>query len=86
VVDVRRSGDEVLHQLDGPVPAASTRVRGILDWPRRYALMRAHTALHVLCGVIWPDYGVTSHRGVPSGAEAHVLLLRRAGWEERQRL
>ena len=64
VVDVRRGGDEVMHQLDGPVPAAGTRVRGLLDWARRYALMRAHTALHVLCGVIWRDYGasVTAHQ------------------------
>src|SRR6266516_2484327 len=54
---VRHSGDEILHQLDGPVPAAGTGVRGVLDWARRYALMRAHTALHVLCGVIWRDYG-----------------------------
>ncbi len=34
-----------------------SRVRGALDWPRRYALMRTHTALHILCGVVWRDYG-----------------------------
>jgi misacylated tRNA(Ala) deacylase len=28
-----------------------------LDWARRYALMRTHTALHALCGVVWRDYG-----------------------------
>ena len=33
------------------------RVHGALDWPRRYALMRTHTALHILCGVVWRDYG-----------------------------
>jgi misacylated tRNA(Ala) deacylase len=32
-------------------------VRGKLDWERRYQLMRTHTALHVLCGVVWRDYG-----------------------------
>ncbi|MBM4459814.1 MAG: alanyl-tRNA editing protein [Chloroflexi bacterium] len=32
-------------------------VRCSLDWPRRYALMRTHTALHILCGVVWRDYG-----------------------------
>jgi misacylated tRNA(Ala) deacylase len=32
-------------------------VRGRIDWDRRYALMRTHTALHVLCGVVWRDYG-----------------------------
>ena len=28
-----------------------------MDWERRYALMRTHTALHILCGVVWRDYG-----------------------------
>jgi misacylated tRNA(Ala) deacylase len=28
-------------------------VTGEIDWTRRHALMRTHTALHVLCGVIW---------------------------------
>jgi misacylated tRNA(Ala) deacylase len=78
VVDVRRSGDEVLHQLAGPVPAAGTRVRGILDWQRRYALMRAHTALHVLCGVIWRDYGasVTGGSMEPGSARMDFELER----------
>jgi misacylated tRNA(Ala) deacylase len=78
VLDVRRSGDEILHQLDGPVPAAGTRVRGILDWERRYALMRAHTALHVLCGVIWRDYGasVTGGSMEPGSARMDFELER----------
>jgi misacylated tRNA(Ala) deacylase len=38
------------------LPAAGTRVRGILDWDRRYRLMRTHSALHVLCGVVFRDY------------------------------
>ncbi len=59
VVSVRREGDDIWHELDGPIPipAAGARVRGTLDWERRYALMKAHTALHVLCGVIWRDFG-----------------------------
>ncbi len=32
-------------------------VRVDLDWARRLALMRTHTALHALCGVVWRDYG-----------------------------
>ena len=35
------------------------RVRGAIDWPRRYALMRTHTAMHILCGVVWRDYGAS---------------------------
>jgi misacylated tRNA(Ala) deacylase len=37
-------------------PPAGTIVQGELDWERRHALMRAHTALHILCGVIWRDF------------------------------
>ena len=47
----------VAHHLDGELPAVGTAVRGVLDWERRHALMRTHTALHILCGVVWRDYG-----------------------------
>src|SRR5690349_13970002 len=57
VLDVRKAGDMVLHTVDGTPPAVGSRVHGSIDWERRYALMRAHTALHVLCGVIWRDFG-----------------------------
>ena len=33
------------------------RPHGEIDWDRRHALMRTHTALHVLCGVIWNEWG-----------------------------
>jgi misacylated tRNA(Ala) deacylase len=36
-----------------------TAVTGHLDWERRYQLMRTHTAMHILCGVIWRDYGAS---------------------------
>jgi misacylated tRNA(Ala) deacylase len=52
----RRDGRVVLL-LDGPPPAAGAAVSGRLDWERRYALMRTHTALHVLAGVIGRDHG-----------------------------
>ena len=57
VVSVRREGDDIWHELEGPVPPVGATVHGTLDWERRYALMKAHTALHVLCGVIWRDFG-----------------------------
>src|SRR5205085_11656659 len=41
-----------------PVPAEGEDVAGEVDWERRHALMRTHTALHVLCGVIWHRWGV----------------------------
>jgi misacylated tRNA(Ala) deacylase len=60
VVDVRKEGDDVWHVLaDGAVAsAAGDEVDGEIDWERRHALMRTHTALHVLCGVIWNEWKV----------------------------
>jgi misacylated tRNA(Ala) deacylase len=57
VSKVKRQGEDVWHWLVGELPAAGTAVTGRLDWERRYKLMRTHTALHVLCGVVWRDYG-----------------------------
>lgn len=45
-----------LHVIDGELPAVGAAVRGLLDWERRYKLMRTHTAMHILCGVVWRDY------------------------------
>jgi misacylated tRNA(Ala) deacylase len=59
VVKVNRLGADVWHTLDGEPPPQGTVVRGALDWERRYRLMRTHTALHVLCGVVWRDYGAS---------------------------
>ena len=36
------------------------RVQGELNWERRYRIMRTHTAMHILCGVVWRDYGARS--------------------------
>jgi misacylated tRNA(Ala) deacylase len=57
VVEVRKEGDEVWHTLEGAVPAVGDEVEGEIDWDRRHQLMRTHTALHVLCGVIWNEWG-----------------------------
>jgi misacylated tRNA(Ala) deacylase len=40
------------------LPDVGTEVQGTIDWPRRHQLMRTHTALHVLCGVIWADHSI----------------------------
>jgi misacylated tRNA(Ala) deacylase len=59
-VDVRKEGDAVWHSLatGAPVPRVGDAVHGDIDWPRRHALMRTHTALHVLCGMIWNEWKV----------------------------
>jgi misacylated tRNA(Ala) deacylase len=58
VVAARKSGDDVVHELAPGVapPAAGDALTAELDWDRRYALMRTHTALHTLCGVVWRDF------------------------------
>jgi misacylated tRNA(Ala) deacylase len=53
VVRVTSDADGVWHWIEGSVPGVGTALTGELDWERRYALMRTHTALHALCGVIW---------------------------------
>ncbi len=45
-----------LHVIDGELPSVGAEVQGIIDWERRYQLMRTHTAMHILCGVVWRDY------------------------------
>ena len=56
---VKKQGNDVLHFLggDGPLPPTGSAAHGTLDWARRYALMRTHTALHILCGTVFRDYG-----------------------------
>ncbi len=56
VSKVSRRDGKFFHELDRTPPPVGTRVGGRLDWNRRYRLMRTHTALHVLCGVVWRDY------------------------------
>ena len=56
----RKSAGEIGHELepaDGEPPAEGDELEVDLDWARRLALMRTHTALHALCGVVWRDYG-----------------------------
>ena len=59
VAKVRKGPNGIEHILagDGPLPEAGVTVTGQLDWERRYRLMRTHTAMHILCGVIFRDFG-----------------------------
>jgi misacylated tRNA(Ala) deacylase len=58
VSDVRKEGEQVWHTVAGVSFAVGDVVHGEVDWERRHALMRTHTALHVLCGVIWNEWKV----------------------------
>ena len=57
----KKIGDQVFHYLEGdsPLPEVGAVALGQIDWERRYKLMRTHTALHILCGVVFRDYGAS---------------------------
>lgn len=56
VTRVAQDADGVWHWLEGKPPPAGTSVAGAIDWERRYRLMRTHTSMHALCGVVWEKY------------------------------
>lgn len=56
LVAIEKSEGEYWHILDKPAPPAGTVVKGTINWDRRYGLMRTHTAMHILCGVIYRDF------------------------------
>jgi misacylated tRNA(Ala) deacylase len=57
VVDARREEGAIVHVLDTAIPDTVRELNGELDWERRYAHMRYHTALHALSGIIWKAFG-----------------------------
>jgi misacylated tRNA(Ala) deacylase len=76
VVEVRNRGLQIIHRLDGPAPGIGAAVHGEIDWERRYALMRHHTALHSMSGVIFVLYDamVTGGQMYPDRARMDFLL------------
>lgn len=59
VKSVRTIDGRIWHRLVEGELEVGQQVRGVVDWQRRYKLMRTHTAMHILCGVIWRDYGAS---------------------------
>ena len=57
VTRTSRKDGKSIHELDTTPPPMGTQVTGVIDWEHRYKLMRTHTALHILCGIVWRDYG-----------------------------
>lgn len=58
VTDTIRRDGKIVHIVEsGEFPDPGTPVEGVIDWDRRYTIMRTHTALHALSGVVWRDFG-----------------------------
>ena len=85
----RKAGGDIVHELEpggrpggetGP-PERDDVLTVDLDWARRFALMRTHTALHALCGVVWRDYGalVTGGNMEPGGGRMDFEFERMSG-------
>lgn len=76
VIAVEKRGDQVYHTLEGDPPRRGAEVRGSIDWDFRYQMMRTHSALHVLCGVIYRHYGaqVTGCQMYPDRARMDFTL------------
>jgi misacylated tRNA(Ala) deacylase len=58
VIAMNKREDVVWHTLDSLPPSVGDEVVGTIDWDFRYRMMRTHTALHILCGTIWKEFGV----------------------------
>jgi len=56
---ISKIGRGNVHMVEGELPPVGTAIQGVLDWDRRYKLMRTHTAMHILCGTVWRDYGAS---------------------------
>ncbi len=77
VTDTVRRGGTVAHQIEGEVlPEPGMSVLGEIDWTRRYEIMRTHTALHALSGVVYRDFGakVTGGNMEPGSARMDFEL------------
>ena len=53
---VSRVDGKLVHKVEDSMPDVGESITGVIDWDKRYQLMRTHTALHILCGVVWRDY------------------------------
>jgi misacylated tRNA(Ala) deacylase len=61
VSGAKKRGEDIWHTIGSgeELPAVDTQVAAEIDWERRHQLMRTHSALHVLCGVVWRDHSAS---------------------------
>jgi misacylated tRNA(Ala) deacylase len=81
VTDTVRHGGVPVHVLVGDRPVTGAAIRAEIDWDRRYLLMRTHTALHALSGIVWRDHGakVTGGNMEPGSARMDFELDHMSG-------
>ena len=75
VTGVSRAEGKLVHVIEGVGGghlSAGVKISGRVDWERRYRLMRTHTALHILCGVVWRDYRALVTGGDMKPGEARM--------------
>lgn len=74
IVGARKTGDDIylIAADDDPVPPVGTAVQGALDDDRRTALMRTHSGLHLLAGVVFRDFGALVTGGNMEPLEARM--------------
>ena len=53
---VKKKDNKIYHYIEGSLPQVNQTLKGIINWENRYQLMRTHTAMHILSGVVWRDY------------------------------
>jgi misacylated tRNA(Ala) deacylase len=56
VTKVKRIDGKIWHFINGVLPDVGEKVKGNIDWERRYKLMRTHTAMHAMSAIAWRDY------------------------------
>lgn len=72
VIDVRKEGEEVIHVLESNEFPVGAAVRGLIDWDRRYALMKHHTAVHILGAIVANKYNGNATGGQIYENKAHI--------------
>jgi misacylated tRNA(Ala) deacylase len=85
VVDTFLENDDVAHKVERPIDVKEgTKVRGLIDWERRYRMMRLHTASHIIAAVLYERYGakVTGGHITPEAARDDFDLSNVNNWKE----
>ena len=73
IVGTRKGDDPYLLPAEGdPLPPVGTEVTGAIEDDRRTLLMRTHSGLHVLCGVVFRDFNALVSGGNMEPGEARM--------------